>query len=641
MARVLRFDAGTLQKPRRTSQGYLRVDGWASRAGAQEYRNPDGTKRIEVRDDDAVFDDESLRGFEGAPITDDHPSEMVTITNAKDLTKGTVLSVGRRDGEHVAVSMVITDPDLIRKIESGKRQLSTGYYVELDETPGVHPKYGRYDARQVRVGPVNHLAFVEKGRAGTAAVRMDAAVDVALDEQFPDDLVARLDAIASRLAKLDEWDESAHPRAENGQFGEGGGGSKKESSGGGSKKESANTRDLTSGKPPEGVDADTWKRAGDPVGEEHGRRRFGEGDKDIHSKVKANLAEMTKHAGTFKDEQEAYNEVAKKFGGKEAQVWRALTREGRNRESDENTKQAEPAKGPFGRQELLKDGPGFRGGSAQMGGDPDTKMLPSTHKPGSDDNTHVERRGGSTRRGDALAQDLHNTRAMPNSVDMTLDEALARIQDLETKLDAFEAAAPAGPKCETCDGAMVEGEDHECAPKMDAADAARIEGERDAARQAADEAKAALSAATEAHTTELAKVRKDADDSVNVKVRESLDVLSKAVMVMGKDVKIKLDGKDVDMVDAPLRAVKCAVIKHLKGKTIEAKKHDVYVDALFEDAIEAFNPGAKSLAAAKAVVEDNGRKDAVEAPATAKDPEAAAAEVIKNRYATAWMADKS
>jgi len=180
VTRLLRFDAGTLQSARRTSQGYLRVDGWASRVGIQEYRNPDGSIRRELREPDAVFSNESLLGFEGAPITDDHPDEMVDLHNAKTLTKGHVLSVGRKDGDHVAVSMVVTDPALIAKMESGKRQLSTGYYVELDETPGVHPTFGRYDAKQVRVGPVNHLAVVERGRAGTARVRMDAAMDVEL-----------------------------------------------------------------------------------------------------------------------------------------------------------------------------------------------------------------------------------------------------------------------------------------------------------------------------------------------------------------------------------------------------------------------------------------------------------------------------
>lgn len=227
-----------LQKPRRTSQGYLRVDGWASRTGILEYRNPDGSMRRELREPDAVFSEDALLGFEGAPVTDDHPTAMVDLHNAKSLTKGTVLSVGRRDGDHVAVSLVITDPELIRKIESGKRQLSTGYYVEMDETPGIHPDYGRYDARQVRVGPVNHLAIVERGRAGTATLRLDAE-DIRLDTLVEVSLEDRLDAIETRIADLkgrrDEWNEEDHPRDEGGRFGSGGGGGGKKSENGGSK----------------------------------------------------------------------------------------------------------------------------------------------------------------------------------------------------------------------------------------------------------------------------------------------------------------------------------------------------------------------------------------------------------------------
>lgn len=321
---------------------------------------------------------------------------MVDLHNAKTLTKGTVLSVGRRDGDHVAVSLVITDPDLIRKMETGKRQLSTGYYVELDETPGVHPQFGRYDARQVRVGPVNHLAVVERGRAGTASVRMDAAMDV--------------------------------------------------------------THDLASG--------------------------------------------------------------------------------------------------------------------------------------------------------------LHNANAVPNCESvMDLDAALARIKELETKLDALEKE-PTGEV------------------KTDAADYARLEGERDAARKDAEDAKAAADKAATDAKAEVDKIRKDSADAQIKAVRESLDVLTKARAVLPAD--FKVDGKD--LLDAPLRAVKCAVVKHVSNITIPADKHDAYVDARFDSAIESKLTGAQSLAAAKLALE--GRQDAsTQDPAPVADPEKAAAEANKNRLSSAWMAE--
>jgi hypothetical protein len=701
VARVLRFDAGTLQKPRRTSQGYLRVDGWASRAGLQEYRNPDGSKRIELRDDDAVFSDDSLTGFEGAPITDDHPSEMVNIHNAKNLTKGTVLSVGRRDGDHVAVSLIVTDPALIAKIESGKRQLSTGYYVEMDETPGVHPKYGRYDARQVRVGPVNHLAFVERGRAGTAAVRMDAAVDVRFDdEEMPADLVARLEALARRI---DEWDEDSHPRAENGQFGSGGGGggSKKEAAhetrnrgwdepspqsspkaeksesskvpllndNGSDREESAAARLRVNEKykelkasgvphaeavkqaqgaakkpaevkaagkeaPPPGVDAATWKEAGDPVGNAEDRRLEREAEKELDEY--RNSKEPL--------EGEKFQKLIDKAGLKQAlkiakDVESRLSREkaaAKPRSRDRGFREVTgPAKEKFMKAE------GRREERAR------TKDLNTKDR----EREKRRKQGRSPAlRDDSLASDLLDANPMPQSGSpMTLEAALKRIEDLEAKLDAFPTPAEEAPveeaekKCPSC-GAMNAADAEECsecgaamaAPKMDAADVARLEGELVCARKDADEAKTAAQAALEAHALELVKVRKDAEESAAKALRESLDVLTKARAILGTDAKLKLDGKLVDLLDAPLRAVKCAVVKRVDNEDVTPDKHNEFVSALFERAVKTYAKGAGAAGAARQVIEAP-REDAAEEKAPA-NPEKAAAEANKHRISSAWMA---
>jgi hypothetical protein len=171
-----RIDRGSLRPPRETAQGFLRVDGYATRVGILEYPDPEfpGGIRRELRRPGVLFDAGSLASYEGAPITDDHPPEMVTPSNATAYAKGTVLGEARRDGDHVAVSFVITDADTIRKAKDGKRELSTGYRILLDETPGVDPVYGRYDVEQTKI-EVNHLAIVSAGRAGpTARIRMDA-----------------------------------------------------------------------------------------------------------------------------------------------------------------------------------------------------------------------------------------------------------------------------------------------------------------------------------------------------------------------------------------------------------------------------------------------------------------------------------
>lgn len=172
-----RLDRGALRSPRETAQGFLRVDGYATRVGVLEYSDPTypGGVRRELRLPEDLFDPASLASYEGASVTDDHPPELVTANNAVAFERGTVMTTARRDGDHVAVDMQIKDAGLIRKVKAGKVELSSGYVIKLDATPGVHPLYGRYDARQYDIR-VNHVAVVDVGRAGpTARIRTDSA----------------------------------------------------------------------------------------------------------------------------------------------------------------------------------------------------------------------------------------------------------------------------------------------------------------------------------------------------------------------------------------------------------------------------------------------------------------------------------
>lgn len=184
MKREFRCDRGTLQKPKRTPHGFLRCDGVAARTGVLEYLNPDGTIRRELRLPEDVFAPIALEGFEGAPLTDGHPSVPVTADNVKQYEVGNVTGPARRDGEHVCVSIVVKDPRVIQGLERGDTGLSVGYAVDLEESPGTHPQYGRYDAIQRNI-VINHLAARVSPRAGQVArVRMDATdVREEIDQQ--------------------------------------------------------------------------------------------------------------------------------------------------------------------------------------------------------------------------------------------------------------------------------------------------------------------------------------------------------------------------------------------------------------------------------------------------------------------------
>jgi uncharacterized protein len=173
---AIRFDQGTLRKPERTPQGFLRVDGLAARVGVLEYRNKDGSIRRELRLPEEVARADSLAAYEGVSATDGHPTVLVDSNNVRTLEAGTVTGAARMDGDWVVTPIVIKDKKLIAKIEAGKTGLSVGYTIREDHTPGVHPVYGRYDLIQRDITP-NHIACaVEVPRAGDAArIRMDAA----------------------------------------------------------------------------------------------------------------------------------------------------------------------------------------------------------------------------------------------------------------------------------------------------------------------------------------------------------------------------------------------------------------------------------------------------------------------------------
>lgn len=164
-----------MKKPVKMANGWLRVDGTLTRTGVFDYVNPDGTHRRELRLPEEVFKADSLESFSMVPVTDEHPPEFLTAANTAKFAKGTLGETVRRDGELMRGPLLITDAELIEKLESGEAQeLSCGYVCEVEDAPGVWQGQ-KYDGiqRDIRA---NHVAVVPRGRAGPSArVHMDAA----------------------------------------------------------------------------------------------------------------------------------------------------------------------------------------------------------------------------------------------------------------------------------------------------------------------------------------------------------------------------------------------------------------------------------------------------------------------------------
>lgn len=165
LKRVLRLDSIPLDETYWTKEGYLIDHPIVTSIGIFEYVNPDGTVRRELRLPEDVFDQASLASYKGKPVILTHEAGVVNKNNVDREHIGTILSEGYQDGENVRVEIVIHDTDTMKR--SGLRELSLGYSLDLDETPGVWNGQP-YDAIQRNIR-INHLALVEKARAGEQA----------------------------------------------------------------------------------------------------------------------------------------------------------------------------------------------------------------------------------------------------------------------------------------------------------------------------------------------------------------------------------------------------------------------------------------------------------------------------------------
>lgn len=162
LQRVIRLDS---EKAHYLSEGYLEDKPILTRVGIFEYTNDDGSIRRELRLPEEVFAEESLKSYKGKPIIVTHDAGLVTKTNVRENQIGTILTEGYKDGENVRAEIVIHDTDAMK--DCGFKELSLGYSLDLDETPGEWNGQP-YDAIQRNI-IINHLALVQEARAGDNA----------------------------------------------------------------------------------------------------------------------------------------------------------------------------------------------------------------------------------------------------------------------------------------------------------------------------------------------------------------------------------------------------------------------------------------------------------------------------------------
>lgn len=160
-----RLDSIKMDQTYYTEEGYLVDHPVVTRCGIFEYAKPDGGIRRELRLPEEVFAEKSLASYEGKPIIITHDAGEVTKDNVSREQIGTILSAGYRDGDNVRCKIVIHNTDALKKC--GLKELSLGYGLNLDESPGTY-NGEKYDAIQRDI-EVNHLALVGEARAGDSA----------------------------------------------------------------------------------------------------------------------------------------------------------------------------------------------------------------------------------------------------------------------------------------------------------------------------------------------------------------------------------------------------------------------------------------------------------------------------------------
>lgn len=199
---------------RMTDEGVLVVDAALSRTGIQEYFGAElGIHPFEdlisvYRPPAEVFSDASLESLKYKPVTDNHPPEPITSKNHKKFAVGfTTDNITKKD--HLVMSTLrITDSEAIKKIQSGKVELSVGYSSDIKMESGKTPDGLTFDAVQTNI-VANHIAIVDNGRCGAACKisdnqpegpKMGMITINDIDVEMPEQAIKAVQVLQKKLA---------------------------------------------------------------------------------------------------------------------------------------------------------------------------------------------------------------------------------------------------------------------------------------------------------------------------------------------------------------------------------------------------------------------------------------------------------
>lgn len=163
---LTRYDTAPINKIEQdATTGFIHVNNVPiARVGVFPYLKADGSIEMEAKLPAELLADTTVESANNKPVTDDHPEEFVTQSNANKYMKGFTASNAHVDDDTLRVDMTITDAALINEINQGKQELSIGFETEIVPHKGEY-KGSVYDSVQKNI-QINHVAVVERGRAG-------------------------------------------------------------------------------------------------------------------------------------------------------------------------------------------------------------------------------------------------------------------------------------------------------------------------------------------------------------------------------------------------------------------------------------------------------------------------------------------
>lgn len=147
-----------------------------------------------IRTPEEVFSDAAMASFEGKPVTNDHPPDLIGPDDVSMYEKGHAQNVRKGSGRwegFLLADLHIHSRDLIDAIRAGKREISCGYECEYEDNGD-----GTFTQRNIRG---NHIAVVDKGRAGKQAAILDS--DYKKEAEKPPERTKKMAKI-SALMKL-------------------------------------------------------------------------------------------------------------------------------------------------------------------------------------------------------------------------------------------------------------------------------------------------------------------------------------------------------------------------------------------------------------------------------------------------------